>query len=88
LKLSLEATRPSKDLKLGSAYVANSQHGSREAKRKNQAPRGDFGKGSTPKKAKTTGCKRDKHGGKGKNGTCYNFDKERHFTCDCIELKK
>ncbi|PON59647.1 hypothetical protein TorRG33x02_287600 [Trema orientale] len=75
----LEAAKPIKDSNPGSAYVANNQRGPIVAKRKNQAPRGDSGNGPAPKKAKATRRKRGKRDGKGKNGRCYNCDKEGHF---------
>lgn len=68
--------------------MANNQCWPRAAKHKNQALKDDSGNGPTPKKAKTTQCKRGKQGEKGKNGICYNCDKEGHFTRDCTEPKK
>ena len=60
----------------------------RAPKRKNYTPRQDSGNGYTPKKAKNTNHKIGKRGGKGKNGKCFNCNKEGDFACDCTELRK
>ena len=85
----LEVFKATKVAKLGSAYVANNDSrmpiGSRH---KNYAPWQDSSNGYAPKKAKNTKCKLGKHSGKGKNGKCFNCNKERHFACDFTKPRK
>ena len=61
----------------------NDSRAPRGPKRKNYALLQDSGNGSAPKKAKNT-----KHGGKGKNGKCFNCNKEVHFAHDYTEPRK
>ena len=85
----LKAFKATRTAKFGSAYVANNDSRvPRGPKRKNYAQRQDFGNGPAPEKAKNTKHKRGKHRGKGKNGKCFNYNKEGYFAHDCTEPRK
>ena len=76
----LKASKATKSTRPESAYVAdNDSHVLKGSKHKNYAPRRDLSNVLAPNKAKNTKCKRDKRGGKGKNGKYFNSNKQGHF---------